>query len=1043
LTTRIENRVGGGGGGNDEGTGILLSDDEVEDVFGDGGGHGNGIIIIIEDTTATERASFCLAHFCWPAPLKPVHQSPPLLVVEDGIRMRRQEEPPSVEARLDPRRPLDEEPPPPPPTPSLVLSAQRPRMRMEGRHQGVLWKRRDVFRNRWRPRWFVLQPGQGILTYYLLSGDGNVPGTIVSSAVATATATATPNSGGQNHQQPNSPLRHQRSVPASPDDLPLSSSPSPSTLVAFEASIASSSNHQHPRDRTTSWDSRASENTLDYDVVPRGTIYLLGCTVRANDDLTRPNDQVYCLTIDPPSTTETQIHLAARTAEQRDEWIAKIGAVCNASPASTPASSQHGTDDTPSRRIASSSTRSRNVGGTPTLANRTMTPTRPSIRTIPEHRTLHGAPTEATRASSSTTPARRSLSESNLPAPAARVGATTTPERTATATTGRSESSQHAWRSLSRLDPTSVYASLSDDTIRRLESAIRQGFEESVAIDPTGTDAASDWKTLYRQPNAVALRRRRPGSSAGTIRVDATLPHPIKHVFELLVDGTRLVDVEPRKSLKECRLVQQLNPHSTLDFVSYHGSWPTTPIDFAAVSHWQVLERGGGEERAICLISTSCPEANDATRDESPSPAIRGEVVFCWTLLRQQRASECAGGRPARESCRLTRILSVDLGPSAPSKLIGQFLNQRANLPAELSRFLGSYEPTPEARHKLDGPLTDDHLIRDIIHRLDETRKRAAERRRRAPPKLTQTEHVTQQSDDSSEDDSSTADKDFLLPPLDQQAVLLIAPLVVYSLSAWSRAPPSASFWFALTLYVCVRELVLLHLGPPVSRLSSQLVLGSVTCRFQIDLKGVLRLIANKKEEREELKRGNSEVTILHIVACAVATALKKEPTLCAKRVSIPWLCIDRLVQNDLEPLCVTFLFDNGDGFRAITIDKIDPNVQQVADDMKIASEHQWSRDGKIGTCLIVAAPNFDQVEMETDVIPMHPNVRVVCSIGGVDVARNVQERSGSSGRQQAPRPHLSLSLSVVNSDPSDYGACRRLAEDIQTLLRFPEMCDD
>ena len=38
---------------------------------------------------------------------------------------------------------------------------QRPSTSM----QGVLWKRRDVFRNRWRPRWFVLHPEQGILTY--------------------------------------------------------------------------------------------------------------------------------------------------------------------------------------------------------------------------------------------------------------------------------------------------------------------------------------------------------------------------------------------------------------------------------------------------------------------------------------------------------------------------------------------------------------------------------------------------------------------------------------------------------------------------------------------------------------------------------------------------------------------------------------------------------------------------------------------------------------------------------------------------------------
>ena len=124
------------------------------------------------------------------------------------------------------------------------------------KQQGVLWKRRDVFKNRWRPRWFVLHPHQGVLTYYLLTNendhtvrDGN---SVRDNLVETNHNNDTPG-GGSN------------------------------------------------RRRTWSESSNVSENSVDYDVVPRGTIYLLGgCSVEANDALTRPEDNLYAFTIISP-----------------------------------------------------------------------------------------------------------------------------------------------------------------------------------------------------------------------------------------------------------------------------------------------------------------------------------------------------------------------------------------------------------------------------------------------------------------------------------------------------------------------------------------------------------------------------------------------------------------------------------------------------------------------------------------------------------------------------------------------------------------------
>lgn len=134
--------------------------------------------------------------------------------------------------------------------------------------QGVLWKRRDVFRNQWRPRWFVLHADQGILTYYLLNESVQPTTTQSSSGIAAA--------GG----------------------------------------ISSN------RRRTNS---DVSLDTVDYDVVPRGSILLrdISCTVEANEALTRPEEQLYALTIFDHERA-TQCHLAARSSTVRDRWLEKI-----------------------------------------------------------------------------------------------------------------------------------------------------------------------------------------------------------------------------------------------------------------------------------------------------------------------------------------------------------------------------------------------------------------------------------------------------------------------------------------------------------------------------------------------------------------------------------------------------------------------------------------------------------------------------------------------------------------------------------------------
>ena len=89
---------------------------------------------------------------------------------------------------------------------------------------------------------------------------------------------------------------------------------------------------------------------IDYNVVPRGTIYLAGCTIEANDRLTRPQENLYVLTITPPADNNANVgpcFLAASTEASRNDWIQKLASVCDACeyyPADASSSSVDGTE---------------------------------------------------------------------------------------------------------------------------------------------------------------------------------------------------------------------------------------------------------------------------------------------------------------------------------------------------------------------------------------------------------------------------------------------------------------------------------------------------------------------------------------------------------------------------------------------------------------------------------------------------------------------------------------------------------------------------
>ena len=807
------------------------------------------------------------------------------------------------------------------------------------RHQGVLWKRRDIFKNRWRPRWFVLHPGQGILTYYLLVDPVNpqshhpepvtpqVP--IVSDVANLATNIAAPIANNVNNV-------------ANMVTRPLG-------WVETTDAAGSSNGQRSPSTGSIEF----SENTLDYDVVPRGTIYLLGCTVSANEGLTKPQESLYAFTIYPPNNDDTQVHLAARTATARDAWVEKLVRVCRAR-------SSHATPPRPSSTTTTPST-------TPTTANRTATP-----QLVDESSSAPG-------------PSGGHISQSSP----------------------FSTTQQTSWKSLG--SPTELYVNVPPSLTDKIQDALGK-YLPLLENEPD----LNEWKVLYSKTNGSAFQLKSSGSIPPMIRSVALLDHPPKQVFSLLINSHRRQDYDT--NIRQTERLKVLNPHTFLDYYATVAIWPQSPRDFAVVTHWQVL--GEGDRKAIVLITFSCAEA-DALRPPVLGN-IRANLIVNVSMLR----------RTGSEQCLYSRLLCCDFCGGVSKHFANVMIGQQgASLPTVIAEFLGQSEPIADSR--LKGVITNEAVVRDVIDRLDNYKKPNARQRYNTDAVLRDSLVISDSGERQNiETESST-------PSNEQHASILLAPVALFvALSSLRR--PTASFWFLISAFVCVRLVVLLNIGKRVRLNLEQKNLGCVTCRFKIELRGVLRFIANKKEEREELKSGTADISVVHIVAAAVLRALSKETSLKTRRVVIPWLLIDEYVECSPDDLTVSISEDGKTSTTLYSADKC--SVQKLADQMSIADPD--TKYSEPASCMVLATPNFDQVDMETDVIPNDQGTSVVAVIGGIHLERSFNTRTSSFRGRGSPRPVLSLSLTMANSGPLKFADYRRFAEEVQKLLLFPEMCD-
>lgn len=1071
-------------------------------------------------------------------------------------------------------------------------------------HQGVLWKRRDVFKNRWRPRWFCLQANQGVLTYYLLtapppitanfnnnntttnmddgatttyssaivrtSSSSSIPtnssttrtttiGRVMSAAAATrsacygavssaASADDSENDEDIQAQQQQQEQQQRSSLTGPPPPPPLSSSAYDNVggtytfpavpLRTVISTHPSHHHHHHHRDRTTSWDSQVSENTVDYDVVPRGSIYLLGgCTVEMNESLSKPREHVFAFTIKSPHQTE--IHLAARSAQARRVWVEKLWRVCDCATSAAPLQQQQQAAAAPPLPLTVS------LGLQP--RQRSSAERLRAVPSVAEMNEYHEENDNADDAASEFFQEAVQEEQSSANPTELTTWQSTSPTSSlyANVPADLAQDIQHRLdKYLPMIDESSPHYAKNNWT-KLFE---RNGHEAYVTVLPNSQQQT----TTPGTPTTNTTTATPTASTEGTavVKTIAYLEHSPRQVFNLLMDPSRRREYESDVR-STCRL-QTYNPHTFLDLTLYNPIWPMSARELATVVHWQVMSKkkkkkskdnddnndNNNDERSLVLVAFSCPQAQALQQPVESRNVVQAHLLLSLFVLRPM------ADYTATQMIRLVSLwvdpkvggfYSVDVAAAAGSgrtrhggRLQKFVLGQMAGLSTVMARYLQRHEPLPPSG-RLTGPLDNALIIRDIIQHLpDSTSNHHLQRKasssssfksaRLAGDGQPQQDDADGISRNDNDDDSGRWDRSItpltgasrssslVRPALERQATCLLAPVLLFQMLQWNGSdflpPPSfALVLFCIAAFYAIRQVVLWHIETiyPSARKTTTMmpiwenndthnrVLGPMTCRFTVDLKGIIRFVTNKKEDREELGQGTAEVSVIHLVASALARALKKEASLRQRRVTLPWLWIDKVVDVSSDPIRVSVSENGG---RWLTLDCVDSRpVQDIADDLAEQEERQFRQNIQqsmpscktttattrrqlpaLGECLVLATPDMDQSDPDTDfnvsVLPSQAlanNVAVVAVIGGVKLEHYGRRNSGTGisstmhhaangsiagSTAPAPRPVLTLTLTILGplqqdtATTADFVTCRRLAEDVKILLQFPEMCE-
>ena len=922
------------------------------------------------------------------------------------------------------------------------------------RHQGVLWKRRDVFKNKWRPRLFVLQPEEAVLTYYLLSRTDAASSSVIStpmrrtnaanSSVAstargsittprrrtTTTTTTTNNNNNNSNQNTNITTPPVTTIPAATANL------------TNNASNVNLSVHSAMSEITTDILSTVSQNDIDYDVVPRGSIYLVGCQVSINDALSIPSEGLFAFTIAPPANMKENLcHLSARTEEARATWVDVLQQVTGVG----------------------------NILSSEGMIHSSIP------ATISEIGRGEGAAAAAAAAAAAGDDNRNVSNRSS----------------TTSSTSWKAQSSQET-----------LFDNVPSDLAERIEQNLQSHLELCDDIAPS-----RHWAPIAQdRRDGVSAYVREDLHGRTMLKSTALIPHHPKQVMNLLLDSRRRPLLEANVAHSE--RLEVLNKFCFLDYYSYKAVWPTSPRDFAVVVHWQALQRKLGPtdadsynhnhnesdnqplegrcEEALVVLAFSCPEA-DELKEPAPSH-VRAKLHASFYLLRLIPSS--TGSNPTPH-CHLTRILSYDLGGSLPFNLANTVLMQQAGIPGILSKHLLRVEPTPERRLcSNDGPLSNERLIQDVLEPILEDSTATATPRRLNFDDSSQLDQVP-----GDEPSSTTMDAASQLalstvqateePALAFTAIVLLAPVFLHhvltisslhllseTFGSWVLHP---AIFFLVGAFMAVRYIVTCSLGCTSDKrlyVPQQMIsTGATVCSNSADLKGMMRFIGNKREDAKEQVEAASgsapidrqaEISVVHVVATALVKAMRNNSS-CWNyhRVNLPALFFDGFYRYPSSKLNLSVALKTG---RILTLSDMPQNtsIQSVANALSMAMKETHDAAGKkwfhvisnnfsrseprCGHCFIVLTKTDSHADNQTSSSADAPGIQITqCHLpDGLDVLVTVggiriQKRSSGS---RSPRPVLSLSLAVNTVSVLDVSKVNALAEDLQKFIQFPELCD-
>jgi len=276
---------------------------------------------------------------------------------------------------------------------------------------------------------------------------------------------------------------------------------------------------------------------------------------------------------------------------------------------------------------------------------------------------------------------------------------------------------------------------------------------------------------------------------------------------------------------------------------------------------------------------------------------------------------------------------------------------------------------------------------------------------------------------------SSLATRHLLSVPLslEQEGAFLLVPLLLYKIISLISVR-LGSLLFVIASLIALRSVILQQLLTVLRVMPSgkeqntnELTTGNgaTTCHFTVDLKGVLRFLANEKEAKNQLGRSGSEILMSHILVRSVGKAMGQLPHL----VSRKYPTLPALYSVDVV------LHDHNTKHSYWVSDADEMSVQDIADfftvaDPLAAPKSLWQ--SVVGaSCHIFTTPDSD-----------HSQVDLGLNLRDIPITVCV---SGIRLETDTKSPSLSV---AINIQSTDIESSRMFAEAIQQLIQFPEMLE-